>query len=57
MSIRCRAKCPDRARFKFKCRWCKRWVCGHCEGGVDSEDPIGNALCDPCWAKREKRRK
>jgi hypothetical protein len=42
--------------MKFKCRWCKAWVCGVCEGTVDAEDPVGNALCDPCWAKREARK-
>jgi hypothetical protein len=42
--------------MKFKCRWCKKWICGVCEGTVDPEDPIGNELCDPCWAKREARK-
>lgn len=43
-------------RSKFKCRWCKRWICGFCEGTHDAKDPIGNGLCDSCWARRERRR-
>lgn len=46
----------DLVRSKFKCRWCKAWVCGECEGTHDDQDPVGNKLCDPCWARREKRR-
>lgn len=47
----------DRVRMKFKCRWCKRWVCGVCEGTHDDKDPVGNKLCDPCWGRRDKRLK
>lgn len=57
MKIRCRREHPDRAQVKFKCRWCKRWVCGWCEGTHAEDDPVGNALCDPCWNKRESRKK
>ena len=41
----------------FRCRWCKRVRCGANEGGVDAADPVGNGLCDSCWAGREKRLK
>lgn len=45
----------DLVRMKFKCRWCKAWVCGECEGTHDGEDKVGDKLCDPCWARRAKR--
>lgn len=40
---------------KFKCRWCRRQTCGACEGTHDPKDPIGNELCDPCWARRQRK--
>lgn len=47
----------DLRTMKFKCRWCKAWVCGECEGTHDDADPVGNKLCDPCWARRMKSAK
>ena len=38
--------------MRFRCRACKTWHCGMCEGTTDLIE-----LCDDCWVRADKRRK
>lgn len=57
-SVRCQRPLGERhdlVRHKFRCLDCHTWVCAACEGTA-SGDPVADKLCDPCWAKRERRK-
>lgn len=42
------ARDMGRSRY-YKCRICRLWICGACEGGDDSPLKDNGPVCDPCW--------